>query len=229
MNRGLIGLVVAAWMWPMASYAAVNHGGQVHHCQQNPADSTASYPGSDKIVKSNKLAKPAGKSIKAAGQLIYITGRLVDRNCVPLKDAKVEIWHTNPSGSYVHPDKGSFVNPYPLFAGSGTAYADGEGSYGFMSTFPGPYTIYYNRQKRIRAPHINMRITHPSLSKPFNVEMYFSGDMRNEEDPYFARYSDGGKALIQASTKLRDVTDPNKGVQVHYDITVPTSDPFRGF
>lgn len=203
------------------------HGSYVHHCRLTPADNTPSYPGKSKIVPYNNLALPAGKSIFAPGQLIYVTARVYDRDCVPLKDAKVEVWQADANGKFVSPGKGAFSNPSALFAGSGMAMTDNEGEFGIVSIFPGPYTIYYNKQKRIRAPHISMRITQEYLKRPYNVEMYFEGDARNEDDPYFLRYKPEARPLIEATVRQRDDNDINAGLQVYFDITLPEKDPFR--
>lgn len=203
------------------------HGAYVHHCRLTPASNAAAYPGAGRIVKHNNLALPAGKSIFAPGQRIYITARVYDRDCVPLDGAKVEIWQTNPEGRFVRPDKGAFTNPYPLFAGSGMAIADNKGVFAFISTFPGPYTIYYNKQKRLRAPHISMRITHPRFARPYSVDMYFERDARNAGDPYFQQYKAVQRPLIEATVVPRDEYDINAGMQVYFDITLPETDPFR--
>lgn len=225
--RNFLFFMVMALLLPASLAQAGMHGTYVHHCRITPADNTPSYPGAAKMVKHNNLALPAGKSIFAPGQLIYITARVYDRDCVPLEGAKLEMWQTNPEGSFVNPDKGAFTNPYPLFAGSGLAIADNEGKIAFISTFPGPYTIYYNKQKRIRAPHVSMRISHPDFARAYSVEMYFEGDARNLEDPYFQRYKDFQRPLVEATVKPRDENDINAGMQVYYDITLPERDPFR--
>lgn len=224
----LLGMMLALVAMAGTAQAGV-HGAVVHHCRMTPADNTPSYPGKQKIIDSNNLAKPAGKSIFATGQLVYLSGRIVDRDCVPLKGAKVEVWHANPEGVYVNPDKGAFTNPYPLFAGSGEAIADNEGKFAFITTYPGPYSITWNRQSRIRAPHVSMRITHDMFAKPYNIEMYFEGDARNPEDPYFQQYKEPQRPLIEATVKPRSLSDINAGVQVYYDITLPEKDPFRRF
>lgn len=221
-------LFVTICFTSVAAQAGI-HGSYVHHCRLTPADNTPSYPGKSKIVQHNNLALPAGKSLFAAGQLIYITGRVYDRDCVPLKDAVVEIWQTDTDGHFTHPDKGKFTNPYPLFAGSGMAVADNEGKFAFISVFPGPYTIYYNKRKRIRAPHVSMRIMHDQFRRPYNVEMYFEGDARNAEDPYFQRYKPEKRPLIEATVKPRDKNDINAGLQIYFDITLPERDLFRNY
>src|SRR5688572_12773196 len=49
------------------------------------------YP-EGKIILSNNLARPTGKSSDAVGQPLFFSGRVVDENCVPLIGAQVDIW-----------------------------------------------------------------------------------------------------------------------------------------
>jgi protocatechuate 3,4-dioxygenase beta subunit len=224
-------LLASALMWGALPEAwAGIHGSHVPHCRVSPASSSfSSYPGADKITPSSNLALPAGKSIPAPGQLLFLHGRLYDRNCVPLKGAMIEMWHAAPDGRVIYPPKGAFFNPYPLFAGAGRAISDNEGKFAFTSVFPGPYTIVYKRIERTRAPHATLRITHPSFAKPYAMEMYFEGDSRNLEDPYFLNYSEEGRSLIEATVAPEREEDINAGLRVYYDITLPETDPFRRF
>jgi protocatechuate 3,4-dioxygenase, beta subunit len=86
------------------------------------------YPGKERIVPSNKPALPAGKSIFGKGELVFLSGRVFDRNCVPVSDAVIELWQTNAYGNYIYPNSAARSNPYPLFAGSGRAVTDNLGA-----------------------------------------------------------------------------------------------------
>src|SRR5262249_61202368 len=48
---------------------------------------------------------------RAEGQVLYLSGRVIDTNGVPIRGAKVELWHTNMHGRYDHP---ADPNPAPL-------------------------------------------------------------------------------------------------------------------
>ena len=203
------------------------HGNYVHHCLITPKDSTPSYPGRKHIHPSSDLAQPTGKAEPAPGELIRLSGTIVDRNCVPLQDARIEIWHTDRDGKYRRPDRGAFASAEPLFAGSGTAITDNLGRYVFSSIYPGAYEFSYGQQRRVRAPHVNMRISHPALSASYHVEMYFAGDARNDKDPYFIRIPDDRKARAEATVTPGTSGDINQGLNVYFNITVPAVDPFR--
>ena len=45
------------------------------------------YPGASAIVTTNNLILPTGKALEADGQKLIITGRVVDRNCMPVPEA----------------------------------------------------------------------------------------------------------------------------------------------
>jgi protocatechuate 3,4-dioxygenase beta subunit len=196
------------------------HGSSMGTCLATPKAMNPSYPGEKYIVSSNKLVKPAGKSQFAAGQLVYLSGHVYDENCVPLKGAKIELWQANPDGVYLLPDKGDFSNPYPLFAGTGLVLTDNEGKYGFVTLFPGRY--------QERAPHINLRVTHPD-TKQLYVDMYFAGDARNLEDRFYDNVPEQLRNRIEADVEMVLPDDPNAGLLATFDITVKGHDPFRHF
>src|SRR4051812_19766721 len=73
-------------------------------CQVTPSiafkNKKDGYPGKNSIASSNNLALPAGKSVYAPGQKVYIYGHVLDKNCVPVSDAIVEIWQAGVDGKY---------------------------------------------------------------------------------------------------------------------------------
>ncbi len=216
-----LAIILSLFSGKVAISASI-HGSTVGTCLPTVPAFSPVYPGKGKVAKSNKLLKPAGKSQLAAGQELYLSGHVYDKNCVPLSNAKIELWQANPDGIYLLPSKGNFANPYPLFAGTGTAYTDSNGQYGFVTLFPGIY------QKR--APHLNMKISHGDMKKSLFVDMYFAGDNRNIDDIFYKRVPENLRKRIEAKTKLVTDLDPNIGVEAIFDITVKnTVDSFRRF
>ena len=53
-----------------------------------------------KYNKSNNLIKSAEDFYRASGLPIFITGRVVDVNCVPVSGAAVFAWHANTWGGF---------------------------------------------------------------------------------------------------------------------------------
>lgn len=190
-------------------------------CQPTPYHTRANYPGSPRIPGTNSLARPGGKSVFAEGQRVYLRGRVFDEACVPLKGAKVEIWHTDREGLYYYVKSGDLVNPYPVFTGAGQVTTDNRGEYVFETIFPGP--------RGNQTPHVNMRISHPSMRRPLRTTLYFAGDHRNEDDRRYQRLNDKTRELVTATVRPFDSDDIEQGLLVFHDITVLGRDHFRDF
>jgi protocatechuate 3,4-dioxygenase beta subunit len=198
--------------------AALTRDAYSKHCELTPPNKSPMWPGTKYIYKGNNLVQPAGKSQSVPGQFLYVTGRIFDENCVPLKNAKVQLWQANSEGKYIYPHGGSFANPYPLFAGSGTTYTDNRGRFKFHTVFPGPF--------KDRAPKLAFRVTHADTVPLFST-IYFEGDVRNQEDKYYRRVPSDLKPLVTATTEPLNTADINQGIHAHIDMTVKGSDPFR--
>ncbi len=177
------------------------------------------YPGKDNIITSNKLALPAGKSIYAPGEILYLSGRVLDRDCVPISDAVVEIWQANAFGKYGVASGGSRANPYPAFAGNGRAITDNLGRYNFVTVFPGPYGN--------NAPHIHVKVLHRDFAT-LNTEIYFRGDQRNASDPKLRRLSPQVQDRLMATIFPRS-DNPDDGMNATFDITLKGANKFRRF
>ena len=194
-------------------------------CKPTPVATNESYPGEAKIVKSSKLPRPAGKAEFALGQLVYLSGRVLDENCVPVVGAVVDIWQTDSRGRYRYPDKGSLVNPYPVFAGSGRAVTDNLGRYSFITIYPGSYRTFVPKPEPghyvVNAPHIHFYITHDDF-KPLLTKMYFEGDRRNDADPSLKKLNEELRKRISAELYPRQKA--GKGRKAGYAALIPEND-----
>ena len=194
-------------------------------CKPTPVATNESYPGEAKIMQSSKLARPAGKTEFALGQLVYLSGRVLDENCVPVAGAVVDIWQTDSRGRYRYPDKGSLVNPYPVFAGSGRAVTDNLGRYSFITIYPGSYRTFISKPEPghyvVNAPHVHFYITHDDF-KPLLTKMYFEGDRRNEADPSLKKLNEELRKRI--SVELYPRRSVGKGKKVSAGPLIPESD-----
>jgi|GEM_PF-1545180 len=189
-------------------------------CEPTPYNRTTNYPGAARMIKSNKLAKPAGKANFPEGQLIVIKGKLRDSKCVPLRDARIEMWHANPNGYYRYATPAQLATPFATFAGNGVAYTDNEGNYSFITMFPGAYGK--------KAPHVNFRIT-SDYTRPIDTTMFFDGDARNEEDPSFKLFRDKKRAALSAPTEPTFAGKTEAELVASFDIVAPGRDAFRDY
>lgn len=188
------------------------------NCEPTPRDANASYPGAKRIIPYNNLAQPVGKPLPEEGQQIYIYGRIFDKNCVPLKNAIIDIWQPNPFGEYVKPTGEELSLPDPVFAGTGRAYTDSNGEFFFVTLYPGPYGK--------RAPHIHAYITHPE-AKNLKTTFYFAGDRRNVDDPRFKRLFEPQQRKV--SMEVMDRKDGSGALQASIDIVLDGTSVYRGF
>jgi protocatechuate 3,4-dioxygenase beta subunit len=87
------------------------------------------YPVLRTTEKSADLTMLPGKPGRAAGQVIYVMGRVLNVEGQPVRAARVELWQANTHGRYVHP---SDTNPAPLdpnFEGFAIQDTDAEGRF----------------------------------------------------------------------------------------------------
>lgn len=113
------------------------------------------YPVLRSVEKTADLTALPGKPGRAAGQVIYVMGRVMNVQAQPVKGAKVELWQANAHGRYTHP---SDTNPAPLdpnFEGFAIQDTDAEGRYRFKTVKPGAYPAAGNW---MRPPHLHFEV-----------------------------------------------------------------------
>ena len=126
------------------------------------------YPLSKPSDANADLTVVRGKQGKAQGQVIHLTGQVLDTSGKPIPGAQVEVWQANTFGRYTHPHD---TNPAPLdpcFMGYGVDRTDSEGRYTFRTVKPGFYGVSADR---FRTRHIHFIVT--SASTPANHSTVF--------------------------------------------------------
>lgn len=135
------------------------------------------YPVLRSMEKSADLTSIPGKPGRAAGQIIYVMGRVVNVQGQPIRGARIELWQANTHGRYTHP---SDTNPAPLdpsFEGFAAQDTDSEGRYRFKSIKPGAYPATGNW---MRPPHLHFEVT-GKVNRTI-TQMYFPGEPLNDKD-----------------------------------------------
>lgn len=118
-----------------------------------------------------------GREGRAQGQVIELSGRVMDRSGQPLGGAEILIWQANAAGRYSNPVDS---NPAPLdpnFLGVVSFRTAEDGSYRIRTIKPGPYP---EPSGTIRTPHIHFEVTHADYK--LVTQMYFPGEALNETD-----------------------------------------------
>ena len=86
---------------------------------------------------------------------LIVSGKVLDDQNNPLPNALVQIWQTHPiSGLYNHPSSAAPEQIDPTFQYFGTATAEEDGTYEFITYKPAPFSY--------RAPHIHFKVWLPS-------------------------------------------------------------------
>jgi protocatechuate 3,4-dioxygenase, beta subunit len=112
------------------------------------------YPVSHPLRVSADLTRPIGRTGRALGEVIELTGRVLTVDSKPVAGARVEIWQANAAGRYLH---GGDHNPAPLdpnFTGYSYQTTDEHGRYRFLTIKPGAYPA----GDYIRSAHIHFDI-----------------------------------------------------------------------
>lgn len=122
----------------------------------------------------------------ATGEVIEITGRLIDGGGNVVSDACVELWQASPAVSDV-------------FEGFGRCSTDAEGRFRFKTLKPGPLPGLGNAQQ---APHVAVTILARGLTKGLSTRIYFQGDAGHDTDPVLNLIEDPARraTLIAAET-----------------------------
>lgn len=142
------------------------------------------------------LALIAGRTTRAAGQVVQLSGRVINRHGRPVAGARIEIWQANTHGRYTHP---SDRNPAPLdpnFDGFAVLVTDAEGRYRFTTIKPGPYP---EDSGVMRAPHIHFDVL--GRTNRLVTQMYFAGEPLNETDRFLGTAGRNRERLIVPFTR----------------------------
>jgi protocatechuate 3,4-dioxygenase beta subunit len=159
------------------------------------------------------------------GERILVTGRVLEEDGRPVRNALVEIWQANAAGRYRHE---SDQHPAPLdpnFSGGGRALTDDDGRYKFVTVKPGAYP-WKNHPNAWRPAHIHFSLFGRAFSSRLVTQMYFPGDPLFEFDPIFQSVGDPrARERLIAQFDL-DLTKPDWALGYRFDIVL-RSTPFE--
>jgi protocatechuate 3,4-dioxygenase beta subunit len=173
---------------------------------------TLSEPKIDEFFTGNDLTRNYGSFYVAIGELLYLKGRITDAFGVPVTNAVVKIWQTNSAGKNQNVFKDGSVWIDDEFKVSGMAKTDNSGYYGFKTIFPG-------FERKDRAPHINVIITHRDYEE-IRTEVYFQNHPMNEIDPIYLSYTPEERNLLTAKVKNINSQDAKGGKIATFNIVI---------
>lgn len=152
------------------------------------------FPIDTNIERDADLTRLAGRSARAAGDIIEFRGRVLGRDGQPISGARVQIWQANAVGRYAHP--GDAENPNPLdpnFQGYALLQTGADGGFAVTTIKPGGYLVREMGGAR-RTPHLHWRIE--SDGRQLTTQSYFPDEPSNDADFLMRAMGEESRALI---------------------------------
>ena len=97
------------------------------------------YPVTRQEDIDNDLVQVKGQSGTAQGDILHLSGVVVNTRGEALKNLTIEIWQTDPHGRYNHPGDATPGERDPNFQYWGATTTDADGRFFFKTIVPGAY------------------------------------------------------------------------------------------
>lgn len=145
---------------------------------KTPEDSEGPfYPLTVHQDEDNDLVHVAGRSKPAQGDILNLSGVVLNTKGEPQKNLVIEIWQTDPQGRYHHPGSSTPEQLDPDFQYCGRTRTGADGSFFFKTLVPAPYHprpahIHYKiwqNGKILLTSQIYFR-TSPDTTKPNSIK-----------------------------------------------------------
>jgi len=148
----------------------------------------------------------------AVGEVTHLSGRVIDSNGRPLRNAVVEIWQVDGNGVYLHPGTADAENRDKNFQGFGRFTTSSSGEYYFRTVKPVAYPVR-------PAPHIHVKVKRGDREL-LTTQCYVKGHPGNEKDRIYQRLQDrqARDAVTIAYTPVKDSSLPSLSAQ--FDIVL---------
>ncbi len=127
-----------------------------------------------------------GHSTRALGEVIEVTGRVLDRYGNPMRNAALEIWQANSVGRYDHVNDQSSAPLDPNFQGMARLVTGTSGEWRIRTIKP----KFYDTPLGLRTPHIHFDVT--GSAQRLVTQMYFPEETESNAKDFL--YKDLGPA-----------------------------------
>lgn len=149
----------------------------------------------------------AGRSKHALGEVVEVSGRVLDEDGNAIADALVDVWQANVHGRYAHE---ADPNPAPLdenFQGWAQLKTDSDGRYRVRTIKPGAYPVGDGWS---RPPHIHFKVARRGFHE-LTTQMYFAGDPLNDVDRLLQSVPESERSLLVVDFKAAPEHDAKYG------------------
>jgi protocatechuate 3,4-dioxygenase beta subunit len=159
----------------------------------------------------NDLVKVTGQTAQALGQVVHVSGRVLDTRGQPQPGSVVEIWQCDANGIYRHPRAAGQGRIDHAFQGYGRTQVDDQGRYRFRTIRPVPYPG--------RTPHIHFAVLVPGQGRLI-TQMYIEGEPLNARDGVLNRIRDSqARRTVIVPLSFGQVSEPG-ALHGRFDIIV---------
>ena len=136
----------------------------------------------------NDLVTLNDSTTAATGIITYLSGRVLDCNGIPIKDALVELWHADHAGNYIY-DEDYQRNPDadPHFQGFGQFMTGSSGQYLFRTVKAG---LYEGRTR-----HFHLGVTVPGQAERSTTQTFWNEVARDEHGEQWDIQNDNDMVL----------------------------------
>lgn len=136
------------------------------------------FPVHEQSDKDADLTVIDGQSEPALGEVVEVSGRIVDTNGDPIAGALIDIWQANAAGRYAHESDANTAPLDPQFQGWARLVTGPDGRYSIRTIKPG---VYPAEEGWDRPPHIHYKVARRGY-KEITTQLYFKGDPLNDVD-----------------------------------------------
>ncbi len=153
------------------------------------------------------------------GERIIVSGRVLDENERPVRNALVEVWQANAAGRYRHKVDQHDAPLDPNFSGAGRFLTDDSGLYRFVTIKPGAYP-WRNHANAWRPAHIHFSLFGAGLLTRLVTQMYFPGDPLLTFDPIYNSVPDDAARQRLISSFDFTNTVPETALAYRFDVVL---------
>lgn len=153
------------------------------------------------------------------GERIIVTGRLLDEENRPIRNALIEVWQANAAGRYLHKREIHDAPLDPNFTGGGRTMTNENGEYRFVTIRPGAYP-WGNHYNAWRPAHIHFSVFGTNFLSRLVTQMYFPGDPLQPIDPIFNSIPNQAAAETLIATYNHDTTEADWALGFNFDIVL---------
>jgi protocatechuate 3,4-dioxygenase beta subunit len=162
------------WLGTLALAAATAPGAFAEQLALTPKQTEGPfYPDRLPLDTDNDLLIINDAITPAIGEITHLSGRLLDVNGSPIRNAVVEIWQVDGRGVYLHTKSGGKEAHDANFQGFGRFLTGSTGEYTFRTVKPVAYPG--------RTPHIHFAVKMKGRDK-WTTQCYIKGEAQNEKD-----------------------------------------------